>query len=238
MPTDPKDQETAIPVLIVDDDLELCSMLGIILNSEGFTATFAHNAQNGLYEALSGNYQMIVLDIMLPGGDGRQVLKDIRAKTSVAVIMLTARGEAVDRISGLESGADDYLAKPFDPGELIARMRAVLRRHAPPQIIDPLVVGDVTVEIANRQVRRNGEAIEFTSGEFDLLLVLLLRAGHCVSRNDLAEKALGRPVGPLDRSIDNYMSILRRKLGPHHSGRDRIRSIRSIGYCYTGDSDA
>jgi two-component system response regulator CpxR len=238
MPTEAKEQETATSVLLVDDDVELCSMLGTILNSEGFATTFAHDAQNGLYEALSGAYQMIVLDIMLSGGDGRKVLKDVRARSSVPIIMLTASGEAVDRISGLDSGADDYLAKPFEPGELIARMRAVLRRHAAPQTIDPLLVGDITVEIANRHVRRDGETVEFTSGEFDLLLVLLLHAGRCVSRNDLAQRALGRPVGPLDRSIDNYMSILRRKLGPHHSGRDRIRNIRSIGYCYTGDSDA
>lgn len=238
MPTEPKEQESIISVLLVDDDVELCSMLGSILDGEGFATTFAHDARSGLYEALSGAYRMIVLDIMLPDGDGRQVLEDIRAVSSVPVIMLTARGEAADRIFGLESGADDYLAKPFDPGELIARIRAVLRRHAPPEMVDPLVVGDITVEVANRHVRRDGESIEFTSGEFDLLLVLLLSAGHCVSRNDLARKALGRPVGPMDRSIDNYMSILRRKLGPHRSGRDRIRNIRSVGYCYTGDSDA
>lgn len=237
MLNDANQPETAVPVLLVDDDVELCSMLRSILNMEGFAATCAHDAESGLREALSNPYQMVVLDIMLPGGDGRIVLSDIRARSTVPVIMLTARGEATDRISGLEAGADDYLAKPFDPGELIARIRAVLRRHSPAQTADPLIIGDVRVEIANRHATRDGVSLELTSAEFDLLLVLLRHAGKCVSRDEMAQQALGRPVGPLDRSIDNHMSNLRRKLGPHTSGRERIRNIRSVGYCYAGDSD-
>lgn len=238
MPIDTNEPQSAVPVLLIDDDVELCGMLGSILNMEGFAATFVHDAESGLHEALSNAYQMVVLDIMLPGGDGRAVLRDIRAKSTVPVIMLTARGEATDRISGLEAGADDYLAKPFNAGELIARIRAVLRRHSPSQAADPLIVGDVKVEVANRHVARSETPIDLTSAEFDLLVVLLRQAGHCVSRDDLAKQALGRPVGPLDRSIDNHMSNLRRKLGPHASGRERIRNVRSVGYCYTGDSNA
>jgi len=233
-----RQESTPMQILLVDDDVELCSMLATLLNAEGFAVSVAHDARTGLYEAVSSMYQMIVLDIMLPGGDGRQILKDIRAKSSVPVIMLTARGEAVDRISGLEAGADDYLAKPFDPGELVARIRAVLRRHSPPQIVDPLVVGDVRVEVSHRAVWKDGVSVELTSAEFELLVILLLRAGRCVSRSDLAQQALGRPVGPFDRSIDNHMSNLRRKLGPHGNGNERIRNIRSVGYCYTRASNA
>jgi len=235
---DAYEQGAAIPILLVDDDVGLCSMLCSILNMEGFATTFVHDAQSGLHEALSSAYRMVVLDIMLPGGDGRILLRDIREKSDVPVIMLTARGEATDRISGLEAGADDYLAKPFDSGELIARIRAVLRRHSPSHTADPVIVGDIRVEVANRNALRGGDSIDLTSAEFDLLLVLLRHAGHCVSREDLAQQALGRSIGPMDRSIDNHMSNLRRKLGQHPSGRDRIRNIRSIGYCYTGDSDA
>jgi two-component system response regulator CpxR len=232
------DSAPMVPVLLIDDDVELCTMLGSILRMEGFAATCVHDARSGLDAALSHAHHIVVLDIMLPGGDGRDVLREIRARSTVPVIMLTARGEATDRISGLEAGADDYLAKPFNAGELIARLRAVLRRHSPSEPADPLIVGDVRVEIANRHATRGGAPVELTSSEFDLLVVLLRRTGHCVSRDDLAQQALGRPVGPLDRSIDNHMSNLRRKLGAHPSGRERIRNIRSLGYCYTGDSSA
>lgn len=221
-------------LLVIDDDIELCSMLRSLLEMEQFAVTMRHDAASGLTEALSGRHRLVVLDIMLPGGDGRTLLRDLRARAAVPVIMLTARGEATDRISGLEDGADDYLAKPFNPGELIARIRAVLRRHAPPPPADIIVVGDMTLEVANRRALRDGISMDLTSAEFDLLVVLLRRAGDCVTRDDLSQQALGRTLGPVDRSIDNHMSNLRRKLGPHSDGRERIRNIRSVGYCYTG----
>jgi len=238
MSSDVNENEMSSSVLLIDDDVELCSGLSSLLHMEGFAATSAHDANAGLHEALSNAYRMIVLDIMLPGGDGRTILRKIREKWLTPVIMLTARGEATDRISGLEAGADDYLAKPFVPAELIARIRAVLRRQSPIRTSDPLVLGDLKVEIANRHVMRDDVGLDLTSAEFDLLLILLRRAGHCVSRDELAQQALGRPIGPLDRSIDNHMCNLRRKLGTHISGRERIKNIRSVGYCYTGDTDA
>lgn len=230
--------ENPIPVLLIDDDVELCGLLSTLLNMEGFSTTCVHDAEAGLQHALSNAYRMTILDIMLPGADGRSVLREIRARSNMPVIMLTARGEALDRISGLEAGADDYLAKPFLPAELIARIRAVLRRHTPATTQDLLIVGDLRVEIANRHVSKNGESVSLTSSEFDLLVLLLRKAGHCVSRDDLALQALGRSIGPFDRSVDNHVVNLRRKLGSHKSGRERIKNIRSVGYCYTGDSDA
>jgi len=230
------EQSDAPSLLVIDDDIELCSMLRSLLEMEQFAVTMRHDAPGGLAEAASGRHRLVVLDIMLPGGDGRALLRDLRARSTVPVIMLTARGEATDRISGLEDGADDYLAKPFNPGELIARIRAVLRRHAPPVPADLIVVGDITLEIAHRRALRDGLSIDLTSAEFDLLAVLLRRAGDCVTRDDLSQQALGRPMGPVDRSIDNHMSNLRRKLGLHADGRERIRNIRSVGYCYTGSA--
>jgi two-component system response regulator CpxR len=228
------EHSNAPSLLVIDDDIELCGMLRSLLEMEQFAVTMRHDVASGLAEALSGRHRLVVLDIMLPGGDGRALLRDLRARLPVPVIMLTARGEATDRISGLEDGADDYLAKPFNPGELIARIRAVLRRHAPPEPADIIVVGDITVEVAHRRALRDGASIDLTSAEFDLLVVLLRRAGDCVTRDDLSQQALGRPIGPVDRSIDNHMSNLRRKLGAHADGRERIRNIRSVGYCYTG----
>ena len=228
------EQGSAPSLLVSDDDIELCDMLRSLLEMEQFAVTMRHDVVSGLAEALSGRHCLVVLDIMLTGGDGRALLRDLRTRSKVPVIMLTARGEATDRISGLEDGADDYLSKPFNPGELIARIRAVLRRHAPQAPACILVIGDLTLEIANRRALRDGASIDLTSAEFDLLAVLLRRAGDCVTRDDLSQQALGRPMGPMDRSIDNHMSNLRRKLGPHADGRERIRNIRSVGYCYTG----
>ena len=228
------EQGNAPSLLVIDDDIELCSMLRSLLEMEQFAVAVRHDTVSGLAEALSGRHRLVILDIMLPGGAGRALLRNLRSRTAIPVIMLTARGEATDRISGLEDGADDYLAKPFNPGELIARVRAVLRRHAPQAPADILVVGDITLEIANRRTLRDGASIDLTSAEFDLLAVLIRRAGDCVTRDDLSQQALGRPIGPVDRSIDNHMSNLRKKLGPHADGRERIRNIRSVGYCYTG----
>jgi two-component system response regulator CpxR len=151
--------------------------------------------------------------------------------------MLTARGDANDRIAGLENGADDYIPKPFIPGELVARIRAVLRRRHGGKG-DTLLAGDLKIEISMRRVLRDNEEIVLTAAEFDILLMLIRRSGECVTRDELTEQVLGRPVGVSDRAIDNHISNLRRKLGAQVGNAERIRSIRHLGYCYTGVNHA
>jgi len=226
-----------VPVLLVDDDIELCASLTKLLAMEGFTATSVHDAESGAREALHEKYQLIVLDVMLPGGDGRKVLRRIRLNSLVPVIMLTARGDEGDRISGLEAGADDYLPKPFSPRELIARMRAVLRRKEPAAAPDVFKLGDLEIRGKTRQVLQEGKDVLLTGAEFDILLLLVRSAGKVLSRDEIAEAALGRPVGPLDRSIDNHVSNLRKKLGATIGERERIRNVRGTGYIYTGEGE-
>jgi DNA-binding response OmpR family regulator len=224
-------------VLIIDDDKELCVMLSSILVMEGFFAECRHDAIDGLLEATDKEYDLVILDVMLPRGDGLTLLKDLRMKSTVPIIMLTARGEITDRIDGLDSGADDYIAKPFDSAELISRMRAVLRRRGLLSNPELVRVGDITLDMGRRSAKCGERLLELTSAEFDLLQKLLVSTGRAVSRRDLTAHALGRPMGFSDRSIDNHMSNLRRKLGTHADGRERIRSIRGIGYCYVGETD-
>jgi two-component system, OmpR family, response regulator CpxR len=224
-----------VPVLLVDDDVELCSALKRLLAIDGFDLTAVHDAPSGIEQALHTEYALIILDVMLPGGDGRNVLRRIRVTSQVPVIMLTARGDEADRIAGLESGADDYLPKPFNTRELVARMCAVLRRRpdsAPPNL---LRIGDILIHPHTRRVLRGSEPIELTGAEFDILLLLIRSAGKVLSRDEIAELALGRPVGMLDRSIDNHISNLRKKLGTHVRGVERIRNVRGTGYVYTGE---
>jgi two-component system response regulator CpxR len=224
-----------ISVLLVDDDVELCSSLTRWLGLEGFKATAAHDCESGVREALEGDYQLVVLDVMLPGGDGRKVLRRIRLSSRVPVIMLTARGDEADRIAGLEAGADDYLPKPFSPRELIARMKAVLRRREDAPPADFCKFGDLELHGTTRRVLQGKQEIAVTGAEFDILWLLVRSAGKVLSRDEIAEAALGRPVGPLDRSIDNHVSNLRKKLGATERGKERIRSVRGAGYIYTGD---
>jgi two-component system, OmpR family, response regulator CpxR len=224
-----------VPVLLVDDDVELCSALKRLLAIDGFDLTAVHDAPSGIEQALHTEYALIILDVMLPGGDGRNVLRRIRVTSQVPVIMLTARGDEADRIAGLESGADDYLPKPFNTRELVARMCAVLRRRpdsAPPNL---LRIGDILIHPHTRRVLRGSEPIELMGAEFDILLLLIRSAGKVLSRDEIAESALGRPVGMLDRSIDNHISNLRKKLGTHVRGVERIRNVRGTGYVYTGE---
>jgi two-component system response regulator CpxR len=225
----------AIPVLLVDDDVELCASLKRLLRMDGFNVKAVHDGESGVRNALEGKYELVVLDVMLPGTDGRKVLRRIRLTSQVPVIMLTARGDEADRIAGLEGGADDYLPKPFNPRELVARMRAVLRRHsgsAPPEI---LRIGDLQIECGKRRVLRNGDDIILTGAEFDILLLLARSAGKILSREEIAEAALGRPMGAFDRSIDNHISNLRKKLGAHARETERIQNVRGTGYVYTGE---
>jgi two-component system response regulator CpxR len=223
-------------VLIVDDDTELCDLLRQYLAAEGLAVDAANDGANGVELALRGDYALVVLDVMLPGLSGFDVLRRVRGESSVPVVMLTARGDDVDRIVGLELGADDYLPKPFNPRELVARIRAVLRRARPagpahePEV---LAVGDVRLDKGSRLVRRGAEAVGVTTAEFDLLEMLLRAAGRVVTREDIAKQVLGREFSPFDRSIDMHVSNLRRKLGAHEGGLERIKSVRGIGYLYT-----
>jgi two-component system, OmpR family, response regulator CpxR len=226
-----------VPILLVDDDIELCASLTRLLAMEGFAVTSVHDAEAAAREALRNEHELIVLDVMLPGGDGRKVLRRIRLTSRVPVIMLTARGDEADRISGLEAGADDYLPKPFSPRELIARMKAVLRRKESSAPVDVFKLGDIEIHSKTRSVLQQGNEVALTGAEFDILLLLARSAGKVLSRDEIAETALGRPVAPLDRSIDNHISNLRKKLGATVGRRERIRNVRGTGYIYLGDGE-
>jgi two-component system response regulator CpxR len=229
-------------ILVVDDDEELCELVADYLSPEGLSVDSVNDGEEGVRRALTGDYALVVLDVMLPGVSGFDVLRRIRAASRVPVLMLTARGADIDRIIGLELGADDYLPKPFNPRELAARIRAILRRtETPADAITPAptaetyTVGDVTLNTGTRKAHRGGELVELTTAEFDLLAALMRSAGRAVSREELSEAALGRPLAPLDRSIDMHVSGLRRKLGPTSSGDERIRTVRGMGYQYALD---
>lgn len=228
-------------LLMIDDDLELSELLTEFLSAEGFAVETASDGEAGAKKAVEGAFALIVLDVMLPGLNGFEVLRRIRAANRTPVLMLTARGDDVDRIVGLELGADDYLPKPFNPRELVARIRAILRRANPEPTPtaqpERLTVADITLDFGTRTVRRAGELIELTGVEFDLLAVLLVEAGHIVSREDLAKKVLGREFSPFDRSIDMHVSNLRRKLGHQLNGIERLKAVRGAGYLYAASGE-
>jgi two-component system response regulator CpxR len=221
---------------MIDDDVALTESLRRLLAMDGFRLDTVHRAEEGLARALEGRHAVVILDIMLPDGDGRQVLRRIRNASEIPVIMLTARGDDKDRIHGLEAGADDYLPKPFNPRELVARLRAVLKRRRPAAMpATELRIEDLTVKSHTRKVLLGNEVIEVTGAEFDVLLLLVQSAGQTISRDKLAQVALGRELGTFDRSIDNHVSNLRKKLGPQADGTERIRSVRGSGYMYAGE---
>ena len=226
-------------ILIIDDDMDLCELLRDYLTPEGFVVDVVHDGLGGVGRAISGKYSLVVLDVMLPGINGFEVLRRIRAVSKVSVLMLTARGEDVDRIVGLEMGADDYLPKPFNPRELVARIRAVLRRveSDPQSPIDSgrLVIGDMEMVPGTRTVLRDGQKVDLTSVEFAILETLLRLAGQVVSRDDLVQQSLGRRLSAYDRSIDVHVSSLRRKLGQRAGESERIKTIRNIGYQYSAE---
>ena len=232
-------------VLIVDDDRELCELVAELLGEEGFRVEVANRGEQGLERALSGEHSLVVLDVMMPGMNGFEVLRRLRAQGSdVHVMMLTARGDDVDRIVGLEIGADDYLPKPFNPRELIARIQAILRRVRPARADGTasqtsetrasgrLAVGDVEVDAGTRQVWRDGQAIELTNVEYEILVELLGSAGLVVRREDLVRTVLGRELSVFDRSIDMHISHLRKKLGHRAGDAERITTVRGVGYVY------
>ncbi|HEX9996356.1 MAG TPA: response regulator transcription factor [Abditibacterium sp.] len=227
-------------VLLIDDDIELAELATEFLTLEGFDVEVARRGDTGLDRAIAGGFDCIILDVMLPGLGGFEVLRRLRGQSGVPVLMLTARGDDADRILGLESGADDYLPKPFNPRELAARLRAVLRRFAttgsggehggPPR--EKLEIGDLEMNFASRALRRGGEKIELTGLEFDLLGAFLKEAGRVVPRETLFRDVFGRKLLAGDRSIDTHVSNLRRKLGAHPDGTERFKNLRGVGYGY------
>jgi len=217
-----------VRILVIDDDAELCALLREFLQREGFTVEFAHDGHSGLVKAEGGGFDLVVLDVMLPGLDGFEVLRRLRPKSRVPVLMLTARGEDVDRIVGLELGADDYLPKPFNPRELAARIKAILRRvHAPASALGRLEVNGVRLDPASRSVTVDGEPVDLTTFEFDILELLMRNAGRPVSRDALMEHLYNRKATPFDRSVDMHVSHLRKKL---EATRPLIKTIRGAGY--------
>ena len=228
--------EGGVKVLLVDDDVELCDLLQEYLSPEGFQVTTSHSGPDGVAKALSGDFSLVILDVMLPDLGGLDVLRQIRRTSQMPVLMLTARGDGVDRVVGLELGADDYVPKPCSARELLARMRALLRRRveAPlPRRPRMVRVGDIELDPGSRTVRQRGEPVVLTSVEFDLLAYLLEQAGQVVRRNELAQQILGRSWSPADRSIDVHVSRLRGKLGQSPDGCERIKSVRGVGYLYS-----
>ncbi|KAB2965824.1 response regulator [Zoogloea sp.] len=225
-------------VLLVDDDVELSSMLKEYVVQEGFEADTVHDGEAGVAAALSGEYALVVLDVMMPKVGGIEALGRIRARSSIPVLMLTARGDDVDRIVGLELGADDYVPKPCTPRELVARIRAILRRApegglSDPQAISPgspLLVGQLSIWPSMRRAQWKGGPLELTSTEFNLLEILARGAGRVVSKAELSEQGLGRPLARFDRSIDVHLSSIRHKLGVRPDGRSWIETVRGLGY--------
>jgi DNA-binding response OmpR family regulator len=224
-------------ILIIDDDVALCELVTEYLEPLGFQIESVHRGDAGAERALAGEHSLVVLDVMLPGLNGFEVLRRIRAESKIPVLMLTARGDDIDRIVGLEIGADDYLPKPFNPRELTARIRAILRRTTPEAPIEQalekrLRVGDVELDSGTRAISRGGENVELTAVEFDLLEKLLRSAGQIVTREELSKQVLGRSSSPFDRSIDMHISNLRKKLGHRVDATERIKTVRGVGYIY------
>ena len=222
-------------ILIVDDDVELCELVAEYLEPDGYRVEAVNDGNSGVARALSGGHALVVLDYMLPGLNGFEVLRQIRATSRVPIVMLTARGDDLNRIVGLQLGADDYLPKPFNPLELVARINAVLRRTQPQadQLkTEFVIVGDIEMDNRTRTVRRNAQTVELTVVEYTLLLKFLQTIGRVVTREELVKDVLHRELSPFDRSIDTHVSNLRKKLGHEVNGVERIRTVRGIGYIY------
>ena len=231
--------ESQPAVLLIDDDTELCGLMSEFFAEQGFKVTTVHNGKQGLEKALGSVWDLILLDVMMPGMDGFSVLRKLREQSQVPVLMLTARTEQASRILGLESGADDYLPKPFDPHELAARVRAILRRtsgaaRAPGTPTGLLEVTGVRLDPGTRRVTQDGADVDVTSIEFDILEMLMRSAGRVVSRDELMNKLYQRESTPFDRSIDVHVSHLRKKLD---SSLELIRTVRGVGYQFCLESD-
>lgn len=227
------EKQNQLSLLLVDDDAELCSMMREFFAEAGHHLDCAYNGREGLACALNGSYDLMILDVMLPVLDGFAALKQLRRRKDLPVIMLTARVQQKDRILGLDSGADDYLPKPFDPDELLARVRAVLRRAESVKRPEsaPLLVGNIQMNTSTREVWSGDVLIELTAMEFDLLEMLMRAAGRVVSREEITAALFEREATPYDRFLDVHISHLRKKL---EGGRGLIRAIRGVGYVFTG----
>ncbi|MEX2944190.1 response regulator transcription factor [Serratia fonticola] len=221
-------------ILLVDDDLELGTMLSEYLTAEGFNASLVLTGKAGVDGALSGEYIAMILDIMLPDMSGIDVLREVRKKSRLPIIMLTAKGDNIDRVIGLEMGADDYVPKPCYPRELVARLRAVLRRfEEQPEAVDKVSVlsfNELTLNPSTRSSAWQGKTFDLTASEFNLLELLLRSPERVVSKDELSEKGLGRPREAYDRSVDVHISNIRQKLGVLTDNRLSIETVRSIGY--------
>ncbi|WP_416224117.1 response regulator [Thiohalophilus sp.] len=221
-------------VLLIDDDTELTEMLSDYLSAEDFTVQAVYDGETGVEAALSGQHDVVVLDVMLPRLSGVEALRRIRQQSRVPVLMLTAKGDDVDRIVGLELGADDYLPKPCNPRELVARLRAILRRAVAPAGaaggVEDRVVGRISLQPGRRVACWDGQRLDLTSTEFNILDTLMRHAGQVVSKADLSSEALGRELERYDRGLDMHVSNLRRKLGSLADGRSPIQTVRGVGY--------
>ncbi|TLS73580.1 response regulator transcription factor [Mariprofundus erugo] len=225
-------------ILMIDDDRELCDLMGRFLASEGFTVSCEHNGISGLERLRQEAFELAIVDIMMPGKNGMDLLRELRQFSSVPVIMLTARGEEMDRILGLELGADDYMPKPCNPRELAARIRAVLRRSEPRQEgneKENCLFGSIEWRPQSRTILEQGVAIELTATEYNILATLIQHAGEVVSKFELSEEALGKRYGPFDRSLDVHIGHLRKKLAPAADGEPRIKTVRSVGWLFVPD---
>jgi two-component system response regulator CpxR len=223
-------------VLLVDDDRELCQMLVEYLEAEHFEVTSVHDGGDALTQLQAHRFEIVILDVMLPSVSGFDVLRNLGASHDTPVLMLTARGDDVDRIVGLELGADDYLSKPFNPRELVARIRAILRRSSSrPRggIPDEITVGPIVLNTGTHQVRVADQPAALTGAEFRVLELLMRSAGQVISRESITEQALGRKLVPYDRSIDTHISNLRRKLGLETGRNPEIKNVRGSGYTLT-----
>ena len=228
-------------ILLIDDDKELCQLLGEYLSTEGFKIDMAHNGQAALELALKNTYAAIVLDVMLPIRNGFDVLKTLRQHNQTPVLMLTAKGDTVDRVIGLEIGADDYLSKPCDPRELVARIRAILRRASHPEnampAIERLNSAQISLHLGTPSVTWARTDVALTGTEFSVLEILVRRAGQVISKDEMTEQALNRKLTPYDRSIDVHVSNIRKKITAAGSTKDLIINVRSAGYMLTMNSD-
>lgn len=224
-------------ILIVDDDIELCELMSRFLASEGFEVACANDGITGLAEARSGKHELAVLDVMMPGKNGMDLLRELRTGSQIPVIMLTARGEEMDRIIGLELGADDYIPKPCNPRELAARIRAVLRRGEASAASSTTRTrfGTIEWQPSARTISENGQPLDLTATEYNILAALMEAAGSVVDKQQLSQAALGKRYGPFDRTLDVHIGHLRKKLQPLNSGDPRIKTVRGVGWLFIPD---